>query len=239
MPCVFRVYICLWMTPGCMLTLAPASPLLSLCLSSIASSSSVRLVGGTEEHDRMHGLTFTNTASRPESVATIAWMQLGLPHSPPSMNASMHEDALALTSASDLSAAPTNGWLMPHWWTKQQGPSLIEWRVHCRKSGDSINTLPTDRAVADDTATHAKDQSLRGVLCAAMQPCHSAESEGERAIASSTLTLPSEEEGGEPHLPAGTICDALTASRCDKGATAAARTLYSRAPQASVLHRSA
>jgi hypothetical protein len=187
----------------------------------------------------MHGLTFTNTASRPESVTTIAWMQLGLSHSPPSMHASMHEDALALTSASDLSAAPTNGWLMPHWWTKQQGPSLIEWRVHCRKSGDSINTLPTDRAVADDTATHAKDQSLRGVLCAAMQPCHSAESEGERAIASSTLTLPSEEEGGEPHLPAGTICDALTASRCDKGATAAARTLYSRAPQASVLHRSA
>lgn len=213
-----------------MLTLAPASPLLSLCLSSIASSSSVRLVGGTEEHDRMHGLTFTNTASRPESVATIAWMQLGLPHSPPSMNASMHEDALALTSASDLSAAPTNGWLMPHWWTKQQGPSLIEWRVHCRKSGDSINTFPTDRAVADDTATHAKDQSLRGVLCAAMQPCHSAESEGERAIASSTLTLPSEEEGGEPHLPAGTICDALTASRCDRGATAAARALYSSSP---------
>jgi hypothetical protein len=171
-----------------MLTLAPASPLLSLCLSSIASSSSVRLVGGAEEHDRMHGLTFTNTASRPESVTTIAWMQLGLSHSPPSMNASMHEDALALTSASDLSAAPTNGWLMPRWWTKQQGPSLIEWRVHCRKSGDSISTLPTDRAVADDTATHARD------------------------------------------LPAGTICDALTASRCDRGATAAARALYSSSP---------
>ena len=115
------------MTPGCMLTLAPASPLLSLCLSSIASSRGVRLVGGTEKHDLMHGLTFTNTASRHESVKTIACMQLGLSHSPPSMHASMHEDALARTSASDLSAAPTDGRLMPRWWTKEQGPSLIEW----------------------------------------------------------------------------------------------------------------
>ena len=63
-----------------------------------------------------------------------------------------------------------------------------EWRVHCHKSSQSTSTLPTDRAVADDTATHAKD------------------------------------------LPAGTICDALTASRCDRGATAAARALYSRDP---------
>ena len=63
-----------------------------------------------------------------------------------------------------------------------------EWRVHCHKSSHSTSTLPTDRAVADDTATHAKD------------------------------------------LPAGTICDALTASRCDRGATAAARALYSSSP---------
>ena len=197
------------MTPGCMLMLAPASPLLSLCLSSIASSSSVRLVGGAEEHDLMHGLTFTNTASRPESVTTIAWMQLGLSHSPPSMHASMHEDALALTSASDLSAAPTNGWLMPRWWTKQQGPSLIEWRVHCLKSGDSISTLPTDRAVADDTATHVENQSLGAPRCAAMQPCHGAESEGERAIAPSTLTLASKDKGDGPHHTSSTGSDRL------------------------------
>jgi hypothetical protein len=73
-----------------------------------------------------------------------------------------------------------------------------EWRVHCHKASQSTSTLPSDRAVADDTATHAKDQALGAVLCA------------------------------EPHLPAGTFCDALTASRCDRGATAAARTLYSR-----------
>ena len=64
-----------------------------------------------------------------------------------------------------------------------------EWRVHCHKASQSTSTLPTDRAVADDTATHAKDQALGAVLCA------------------------------EPHLPAGTFCDALTASRCDRGAT--------------------
>ena len=69
-----------------------------------------------------------------------------------------------------------------------------EWRVHCHKSSQSTSTLPTDRAVADDTATHARD------------------------------------------LP---VCDALTVSRCDKGATAATRALYSSSPpQASVLHRS-
>ena len=75
-----------------------------------------------------------------------------------------------------------------------------EWRVYCHKASQSASTLPTDRAVADDTATHAKDQALGAVLCA------------------------------EPHLPAGTFCDTLTASRCDRGATAAARTLYSRSP---------
>ena len=75
-----------------------------------------------------------------------------------------------------------------------------EWRVHCHKASQSTSTFPTDRAVADDTATHAKDQALGAVLCA------------------------------EPHLPAGTFCDTLTASRCDRGATAAARTLYSRGP---------
>ena len=63
-----------------------------------------------------------------------------------------------------------------------------EWRVHCHKSSQSTSTLLTDRAVADDTATHAKA------------------------------------------LPVGSICDALTASRCDRGATAAARSLYSRDP---------
>ena len=69
-----------------------------------------------------------------------------------------------------------------------------EWRAHCHKASQSTSTLPTDRAVADDTATHARD------------------------------------------LP---VCDALTVSRCDKGATAATRALYSSSPpQASVLHRS-
>ena len=84
-----------------------------------------------------------------------------------------------------------------------------EWRVYCHKPSHSTSTLPTDGAVADDTAASTLST--------------------DRAVADDTATHAKD-------LPAGTFCDTLTASRCDRGASAAAQLARSThaAPQACV-----
>jgi hypothetical protein len=89
------------------------------------------------------------------------------------------------------------------------GRASDEWRVQRHKPGHSISGLSTDRVLAADTATHAKDQSLGAALRAATEPCRAAVSEGERAIAPSTLTLPSEDMGDGPHHTSSTVSDRL------------------------------
>ena len=101
-----------------------------------------------------------------------------------------------------------------------------EWRVPCDELGQSISTLSTDRTVATNTQ-HAKDESLGGVLRAATEPWRAAVSEGERAIALSIITLPSEDVGDGPHHITGTVSDRLMDPRCDRGATDETRTLCS------------
>ena len=83
-----------------------------------------------------------------------------------------------------------------------------EWRVPCDELGQSISTLSTDRTVATNTQ-HAKDESLGGVLRAATEPWRAAVSEGERAIAPSTLTLASKDKGDGPHHTSSTVSDRL------------------------------
>ena len=90
-----------------------------------------------------------------------------------------------------------------------RGRACCERRVCFHTPGQSISTLSTDRTVATNTQ-HAKDESLGGVLRAATEPWHAAVSEGERAIAPSTLTLPSEDMGDGPHHTSSTVSDALT-----------------------------
>jgi len=87
-------------------------------------------------------------------------------------------------------------------------------RVCFHKHGQSINSLSTDGVVAADTQ-HSKDQSFGAALCAATQPWRAAVSEGERTIALSTLTLPSEEEDGGPQDHTGTLIGALTDRWCE------------------------
>ena len=116
--------------------------------------------------------------------------------------------------ASSHNAEPHPEPASPEACSKTQLHSVRGWaggerRVCFHKPGHSINSLSTDRAVAADKATHAKDQSFGAALRAATEPWRAAVSEGERAIAPSTLTLPSEDMGDGPHHTSSTVSDRL------------------------------
>ena len=119
-------------------------------------------------------------------------------HGASSHNPEPHPDPASPEACSKTQVHSANGW------------AGDERRVCFHKPGQSINSLSTGRAVADDTATHAKDQSFGAELRAATQPWRAAISEGERAIAPSTITLPSEDKYDGPHHTASTVSDALT-----------------------------
>ena len=110
-----------------------------------------------------------------------------------------HPEPASPKACSKMQVHSANGW------------ASDERRVCFHKPGQSINSLSTGRAVADDTQ-HSTDESLGGALCAATRPWRAAISEGERerAIAPSTLTLPSEDMGDGPHHTSSTVSDALT-----------------------------
>ena len=108
-----------------------------------------------------------------------------------------HSDPASPEACSKTQVHSANGW------------AGGERRVCFHTPRQSINSLSTDRAVADDTATQAKDQSVGAALRAATQPWRAAISEGERAIALSTITLPSEDKYDGPHHTSSTVSDAL------------------------------
>ena len=107
-----------------------------------------------------------------------------------------------------------------------------------RGPSSSLNTVhmhvPRRTAVSESECTvadymrHAQDQSLGAAPCAAAQRWRAAVSEGERTIAPSTLTLPSEDKDDGSHPPTVTVSDALKDPWCESDAPAAARMLSSR-----------